>query len=480
MSSHVLSRGTVFAGRYQVERCIGSGGMGAVYEALHLDTERRVALKVMLPQALENEGTRERFKQEARVAGKLRHPHIVDVLDAGVDEETDMPYLVMELLSGETLGARIDRLGALPAEETLELLYQAASALDRLHERSIVHRDLKPENLFLTWADDGVPTVKLLDFGIAKVIADGMTSAFTEDAQGTPVYMAPEQFAEQIRISPATDIYALGMLSFALLTGTHYWGAEIKRGLNVFMLARIAEGGPREPASVRAQAFGVELSPAFDAWFATITALVPGERYPMASVAIEALGDALGLPLPSEAMPNSRQLAAPPSAAIPARSARDATALSSPEPLPAKPSGGSGSTPPIPLQRPYPFWRRPTLMTVGLAGFVGTLVLITAFSARTPPPSGSASASAGGSSSAAASLPSRPFVSPSPSSAALPGDVVPSVLSSSPPVADAGLADPAATTASLAPSVAPAAVSGWRAPVPRASANAKRPKYTRE
>src|SRR3954470_23727908 len=110
MTSHVLSRGAVFAGRYKVEACIGSGGMGAVYEAEHLETERKVALKVMLPQALVSEGTRERFKQEARVAGRMRHPHIVDVLDAGVDEATDMPYLVMELLLGEDLGTRLDRL----------------------------------------------------------------------------------------------------------------------------------------------------------------------------------------------------------------------------------------------------------------------------------------------------------------------------------------------------------------------------------
>ena len=196
MASNLLSRGDVFAGRYKIERAIGSGGMGAVFEAEHLETERRVALKVLLPQSLISDTARERFKQEARVAGKIRHPHIVDVIDAGVDDPTKMPYLVMELLHGEDLGSRIDRLGPISPEETVALLAQIASALDCLHERSIVHRDLKPENLFLTWAEDGARTMKLLDFGVAKVIAEGSSSAYTQDAQGTLVYMAPEQFAE--------------------------------------------------------------------------------------------------------------------------------------------------------------------------------------------------------------------------------------------------------------------------------------------
>ena len=297
MLAHVLHRGDIFAGRYRVERCIGSGGMGAVYEAEHLETERRVALKVLHPQALHSESARDRFKQEARVAGKIRYVHVVDVLDAGVDEITDMPYLVMELLHGEDLATRIGRLGPLAAEETVMFLQQAAAALDCLHERQIVHRDLKPENLFLTWGDDGSPTLKLLDFGVAKVLEAGRTSALTQDAQGTPVYMAPEQFAEQIRISPATDIYALGLLAFTLLTGKQYWGDEIERGMNVFMLARIAEAGPKEAATARAARAGKRLPPAFDEWFTTITAIVPGERYPTATVAVEALAEALDVAL---------------------------------------------------------------------------------------------------------------------------------------------------------------------------------------
>src|SRR5262249_53460200 len=131
-------------------------------------------------------------------------------------------------------------------------------------------------------------------------IAEGSSAAFTQDAHGTPVYMAPEQFAEQIRISPATDIYALGMLAFALLTGKHYWGLEIERGLNVFRLARIAEGGPREPATARARRAGARLPGAFDEWFATVTAMRPNERYPTAGVAVETLADALNIALPGE------------------------------------------------------------------------------------------------------------------------------------------------------------------------------------
>jgi serine/threonine protein kinase len=461
MTSHVLSPGVVFAGRYKVLRCIGSGGMGAVYEGEHVETERKVALKVLLAQALATEGTRERFKQEARVAGRLRHPNIVEVLDAGVDDASGMPYLVMELLEGETLGSRMEWCGPLPAEEALLLLHQAASALDRLHERSIVHRDLKPENLFLTWSEDGTPTVKLLDFGIAKVIAEGMTSAYTQDAQGTPVYMAPEQFAEQIRISPATDVYGLGMLAFALLTGKHYWGPEVERGMNVFMLARIAEGGPKEPASERARTAGVDLPRAFDGWFAIITARAPGERFATATVAIEELAEALGVPLPVGPFPLRRRDTPAP------RSAPPADTTSSPV----------GSTPPIPLQKPYSFWKRPTAMTVALlvvaAAVAATMVFTLAKGSR---PDASLGAGATVATSPAASL-ARPSATV-PQAASVPPATA-SAVPSATPVDPPATAAPPATTAALSTPGLP----GSRSLPVSSSAppgSTKHPRYTRD
>ncbi len=297
----LLKEASIFADRYKVGRCIASGGMGAVYEVEHLETERRAALKVLLPHVLANESAREQFKAEAKVAAKLRSEHVVDILDAGVDAATDMPYLVMELLEGEDLGARIHRVGPLPGAEAVLYLDQVARALDRLHSRSIVHRDLKPENLFLTERDDGSPLVKVLDFGIAKVLAGGSSGVLTDQARGTPIYMSPEQFRHAIQITPATDLYSLGMVAFTLLVGDPYWGPELDQGMNVFVIARLAEAGPKEAASVRASARGVALPAAFDAWFARITASEPDVRFARAAEAVHALAEALGVPFSARA-----------------------------------------------------------------------------------------------------------------------------------------------------------------------------------
>ena len=494
MLAHVLHRGDVFAGRYRVERCIGTGGMGAVFEAEHMDTERRVALKVLHAQALNSETARERFKQEARVAGKLRHLHIVDVLDAGVDDLTAMPFLVMELLHGEDLGSRIHRIGPMGAPEAVRILQQIGSALDCLHERQIVHRDLKPENLFLTWTDDGTPTIKLLDFGVAKVLAEGKTSGLTQDAQGTPVYMAPEQFAEQIRISPATDIYALGMLAFTMLTGHQYWGSEIARGMNVFMLARVAEAGPKELATLRATRAGMTLPPAFDEWFSTVTALVPGERFPTATDAVEALADVFGVTLTEEAPPASRR--GGPSMQAP---------LSSGAPVvhPATLPDPAEGTPPIPLQRPYPFWRRPSIMTGALLAFAGALALAAAF-VRSPPTFSDGPATVPATVSLALSVtgdptrdPPEPSADAGPGSPAAPATSATSATSTAPATSatashslssSSSTVSASTTSTSTSPSASSVPPMASSATPPRTSPgrnaapqpSAKKPKYTRD
>jgi eukaryotic-like serine/threonine-protein kinase len=143
----VLAAGHVFHGRYEVVGCIRSGGMGAIYEVIHIETRRRRALKIMLPSIVTNPDMQARFKLEATVAADIESEHIVETFDAGVDAETGAPFLVMELLRGEDLGAIVDREGALPAEDVVLLLSQAASALDKTHAAGVVHRDLKPENL---------------------------------------------------------------------------------------------------------------------------------------------------------------------------------------------------------------------------------------------------------------------------------------------------------------------------------------------
>ena len=290
--SPALQDGALFAGRYRILRRIAIGGMGAVYEVLHLETERRRALKVMLPHILQSEDLRERFKREAKVAAHIDSEFIVEVFDAGVDEATQMPFLVMELLRGEELGKRLKRLGAFPPADVVAYLHQTALALDRTHGASIVHRDLKPENLFLTEREDGPPRVKVLDFGVAKVVAESATTGVTQSI-GTPMYMAPEQYNPSLQLTGAADVYALGMVAYTFLTGGAYW-AEETRGGNVFALATVAMHGPREPASARAARRGVVLPPGFDAWFARITAVSPAHRFASASEAVRALADALG------------------------------------------------------------------------------------------------------------------------------------------------------------------------------------------
>jgi serine/threonine-protein kinase len=299
--SIALSDGSVFASRYRIARRIAMGGMGAVYEVMHLETERRLALKVMLPHIVQSEEMRDRFRREARVAAHIESEHIVDVLDAGIDDATGMPFLVMELLRGEEISKALHRLGRFGPIDTVTILHQASLALDKTHRSYIVHRDLKPENLFLTEREDGQLRVKVLDFGIAKLLAEGSTQDPGTRSLGTPLYMAPEQFRSGQPISAATDIYALGMIAFTMLVGSSYWADEAKDSSNVFMFAGSVMAGPKELATVRARRRGVTLPAAFDAWFARTTALLPQDRFPTAGAAIAALADALAIPRPGGA-----------------------------------------------------------------------------------------------------------------------------------------------------------------------------------
>jgi serine/threonine protein kinase len=185
-----LSDGTVFASRYRVVRRIAMGGMGAVYEVEHTETLRHLALKVMLPHFVQSAEMRERFRREARVAAHIESEHIVTVLDAGIDDPTGMPFMVMELLRGEELGQALRRIGRFGPAEVVTFLHQASLALEKTHRALIVHRDLKPENLFLTTREDGRPRIKVLDFGIAKLVAEGSTQDPGTRSLGTPLYMA--------------------------------------------------------------------------------------------------------------------------------------------------------------------------------------------------------------------------------------------------------------------------------------------------
>jgi serine/threonine-protein kinase len=291
----LLAPDTLFRGRYRVVRTIKTGGMGSVYEVVDDRTNARRALKVMLPTLVENTDMRARFSLEARVTGDIESDHIVRVHDAGVDEATGTPFIAMDLLRGEDLGSMVKRGGPLPHDEVVTYLTQAATALDKTHAAGIVHRDLKPDNLFVTRRDDGSPCVKILDFGIAKVIAKSQAEG--TQALGTPLYMSPEQIRGKGDIGPAADVYALGQIAYTLLVGEGYWEQDKRSSESLFALLLVIVGGMPETALARAERRrGVGLPGGFDAWFARATQPEPADRFPDASAAAAALGPALDTP----------------------------------------------------------------------------------------------------------------------------------------------------------------------------------------
>ncbi len=299
LASYALASGTVFHGRYRVVRCIKLGGMGAVYEVVDEKTDRVRALKVMLPQVVENADFRARFALEARVTGGIESDHIVQVSDAGIDEKAGAPFLVMDLLRGEDLGALLTRRGGLPPDEVVTYLHQASLALDKTHSAGIVHRDLKPDNLFVVMRDDGSPCMKILDFGIAKVVARAQSVRATK-ALGTPLYMSPEQVRGEGSISPAADIYALGHIAYTLLVGEAYWEPEAQNLDALFPLMARILAGPEETPSQRARRRkGIELPPTFDEWFSRATASDPERRFDSAISAVGALAQAFGMARPA-------------------------------------------------------------------------------------------------------------------------------------------------------------------------------------
>ncbi len=287
-----LSAGATFGSRYKVIRCIKAGGMGAVYEVEDEKTASRRALKVMHPDLLDDEELRARFEQEARVTGSLESDHITRTFDAGIEASTGTPFLVMELLRGEELGVMMKRRGALPPGDALTYLAQAARALDKTHAAGIVHRDLKPENLFVTERDDGTPCIKILDFGVAKILSQG-THAKQTRSIGTPLYMAPEQIQGSKHVRPEADRFALAHIAYAMLTGEPFWREE-SRDMDFIALCLRVVGGLPEPATARARRrCNVELPEAFDAWFERALAPRPEDRFTGTAAMIDALRAAL-------------------------------------------------------------------------------------------------------------------------------------------------------------------------------------------
>ena len=276
----------VIAARYRPIRLIATGGMGAVYEVEHVSTGARLALKVLLSSTNASPEALARFQHEVRATARIKSDNVVRVTDAGVAPELGgAPFLVMELLEGTDL----ERAAAAnpPAPATvIEWLRPVARAIDKAHQLGLVHRDLKPENLFLATPSDGPTLVKILDFGIVKMIEEGTGATGTGQILGTPKYMAPEQASSTAKITPATDRCALGLIAYRLLMGESYY-----RGGVMVILGELLQG-QLQPPSERGSRFG----DAFDQWFLKACDRDPDERFASASEQIEALSGALGLP----------------------------------------------------------------------------------------------------------------------------------------------------------------------------------------
>ncbi len=213
--------GKVIGGKYEITSLLGEGGMGAVYEARHVEVHRKVALKLLHSQFSRSGEMLTRFEREARATGEIGHENIIEVFDLGTDPETGSAYLVMEKLKGHELSEAIRKYGRLGLGETIDIMLQVLSALAASHELGIVHRDLKPDNIFLTEVAGRTNWVKILDFGIAKFQTpeDGHKLTQTGQMMGTPYYMAPEQIQGDPAMDHRLDLYACGVILYEMLTG---------------------------------------------------------------------------------------------------------------------------------------------------------------------------------------------------------------------------------------------------------------------
>jgi serine/threonine protein kinase len=279
-----VENGTVLAGKYRVDRVLGEGGMGVVVAATDLQLERQVAIKFLLPEYAQHHEASQRFLREARAAVKIKSEHVARVIDVGT-MENGAPYMVMEHLEGRDLAAVLDERRMLPVEEAVAHVLEACDAIAEAHSVGIVHRDLKPANLFLAQQPDGSARIKVLDFGISKAIVTSSTGidpslTRTSSMMGSPLYMSPEQMKSAKDVDPRTDVWALGVILYELLTGEPPFVAESIPELSAKVLLD-------EPASIRR--VRADVSPPLEAAIIRALAKTPAARYPTVADFAEAL-----------------------------------------------------------------------------------------------------------------------------------------------------------------------------------------------
>ncbi len=281
-----MSEGLTLAGRYRLVTKLGQGGMGSVWRAEHLTLGIPVAVKLIDPTIAQSEEALARFRREAQAAAELRSAHVVQIIDYGVENNT--PYIAMELLEGESLADRLERVGRLSPGDTATILAQVARALTRAHQQNIIHRDLKPENIYIVGEGED-EVVKVLDFGIAKKLGLGSTSSgvktHTGAMLGTPYYMSPEQAKGHSSVDHRTDIWSLGIIAYECITGARPFDRETLASLLIAICT--------EPLPVPSQVASVPVG--FDAWFSRVACRDLTERFQTASEAILSLREVCGV-----------------------------------------------------------------------------------------------------------------------------------------------------------------------------------------
>jgi len=255
--------GRVFDSKYRLDERLGGGGMGTVYRAMHLLIEREVAVKVLSQRFVGDETAQQRFRREARASGRMAHPNAVMVNDFGTTDDGWL-YIVMELLEGQTLRDLLAREAPLDPARAVSIMLQASSAVGAAHEAGLIHRDLKPANIFIEQRPNLPAVVKVLDFGVAKLVVDEHDDDYKTLTQvgaiiGTPRYMSPEQCSGAAPLTPASDVYSLGIILYEMLTGTVPFSADTPLAV---ALKHVSQR-PRRPreivASTPAQLEGVVL-----------------------------------------------------------------------------------------------------------------------------------------------------------------------------------------------------------------------------
>jgi serine/threonine protein kinase len=277
--------GRVLGGRFRLESLLGEGGFGTIWRAEQLVLGATVAVKLIDLSIARQPGALERFLREAQAAASLRSPHVVQILDYGV--EGDQPFIAMELLEGENLAQRLHRVGRLAPSEALRIVTHVARAISRAHESNIVHRDLKPENVFLVRNEDD-EVAKVLDFGVAKiknpVVIDESTQTRTGSLIGTPHYMSPEQVQGNKTVDFRTDIWAIGVIAYEMFTGQRPFTGNALGDLVLQICIRdVIKPSQLAPVPV-----------GFDKWFACATDRDPDKRFQSARDLAQALREVVG------------------------------------------------------------------------------------------------------------------------------------------------------------------------------------------